>query len=157
MEVGEVKFFNGADNRRYGFIIVGREEIFFHLHDYDTGDGTKPKRMPTKGDKIAFERTEGRQGPKACPWMFQGDWKSKTKTIRLAQIPGIGRDQFQDGDVCVFDTEGTGDSPVRWITVVYRPSTGEFFKIRCKDGENGSYQPDLPDGKLPDGVTIVDR
>lgn len=89
--VGQVKFYNSADNKRFGFILAKDKddeegEIFFHLNDYrpplmrDDGSiyfdrfGRAP-RVPAVGDRIVFEATRGDRGFKASPWAFAEDYE----------------------------------------------------------------------------------
>lgn len=63
---------------------------------------------------------------------------------------------IREGDVVVKTFDRGGDNPIYWIAIIYRDEDDEFLKIQCWDGEWTSYQPDIPSGNLPDGVTIVD-
>jgi len=88
MEKGKVKFFNGTENKRYGFIRTSKgEELFFHFGDgarFRAGqfDTTKsPERDPRKGDEIVFLRKRGRKGPKAKPWGFAEDYASSLRNV----------------------------------------------------------------------------
>jgi hypothetical protein len=89
--VGQVKFYNSADNKRFGFILAKDKddeegEIFFHLNDYrpplmrDDGSiyfdrfGRAP-RVPAVGDRIVFEATRGDRGYKASPWAFAEEYE----------------------------------------------------------------------------------
>ncbi|MCJ7793288.1 MAG: cold shock domain-containing protein [Candidatus Marinimicrobia bacterium] len=81
LETGVVKFFDGRDNKRYGFLrLDSGEEIFFHFNDGmsikagkcapEWCDPPKGKRLwdPQANDLLVFERSEGNRGPKASPW-----------------------------------------------------------------------------------------
>lgn len=84
----------------------------------------------------------------------------KGSTVVLEDIPAIGREEFRDGDIYALEFKGgdIGHGPrVNWVAVVYRPGTEELFRILCWDGERGGYQPDLPGGLLPEGVTVLER
>ena len=43
-----------------------------------------------------------------------------------------------------------------WYEVVWRPSTDEYFKLRCWDGVSGGYTSDLDSVDPPDDV-ILDK
>lgn len=89
--IGQVSFYNSADNKRFGFIRAenkdGEEtEIFFHLNDYRPPvmqvDGSitferfgRAARVPNVGDRIAFEATRGDRGYKASPWAFAEEYE----------------------------------------------------------------------------------
>lgn len=107
IERGWVKFFNPAENKRFGFIRTGnREEIFFHFGDGalvelgkygnfqqklepDFVVGKVPGKDPRKGDEIVFLRQSGRKGKgnKACPWAFASEYDRLVAMVGRIQQP----------------------------------------------------------------------
>lgn len=79
------------------------------------------------------------------------------RTIYIWSIQEIGRDALQKGDVCVREIDiSRSGNPWTWWSVIFRPTTGEIFKIYCWDGSAGGYSPDLPAGDLPEDITILE-
>jgi hypothetical protein len=73
-------------------------------------------------------------------------------SLRIAQIPRIDRSDIKATDLYVAEVEGgsNGDGfGIWWSAVIYRPESNELFKIRCSDGENGGYQPEISGGSIP--------
>ena len=69
METGTVKFFNNSPDKLYGFIEATRGgDVFFHFNNNANYGDTD--RLPKKGDRVEFIRTEGKKGPKAKEWSF---------------------------------------------------------------------------------------
>ncbi len=163
MDFGIVRFFNASDGKNYGFLeVAGGSDVFFHYGDYRAHDGSdrQPNRIPQRGDRVAFTKASGSGGrPKASPWLFANEVPpnvngNKPMTIRLDDVPSINCDKFQEGDLVVHEVDQGGSNPIYWDAIILRPSTGEIFKIRCRDGENSGYFPDLPSGSLPEGVVV---
>lgn len=93
MEFGTVTFFDGRNDKRFGFIEADRDgaKIFFHLntefmvtrnHDgnyagkdpvwhqykFNHDHAIKHSQIPRKGQRIIFERGDAPKGPKAVKW-----------------------------------------------------------------------------------------
>ena len=82
---------------------------------------------------------------------------TKTRTLMVDDIEQINREDICPGDLYVHEiTISTADCAV-WWTIVYRPSTNEYFKVYSYDATNGSYHPDIPNGRLPEGITIKEH
>jgi cold shock CspA family protein len=102
MEFGTITFFDGRDDKRFGFIEADRdgEKIFFHLnnelmvmhsHDgnyggkdpewhqykFDHDHAIKHGQIPRKGERIIFERGDSPKGPKALKWSKDYDIESE--------------------------------------------------------------------------------
>lgn len=75
---------------------------------------------------------------------------------RLSSIPRIERDAIRPDDVYAWSSTATTGGVYAWCAVIYRSSTGELFRIRCWDGANSGYFPQIPNGALPDGIEIDD-
>ena len=97
VETGIVKFFDSRDNKRFGFIkLESGEEIFFHFNDGRVAtsevDGwihwLRPDEVyrsyleyPKIGDRLMFERTQGKKGPKASPWTTEKYYKEASDQL----------------------------------------------------------------------------
>lgn len=86
MEFGTVTYFDGRDNKRFGFLKsdVDGKQVFFHANnksfaqvsDYgrdptwidDLKGHATPPIYPRKGNRIVFEREDTPRGPKATKW-----------------------------------------------------------------------------------------
>lgn len=93
MEFGTVTFFDGRDNKRFGFLEADGDgaKIFFHLNNecmvkydhaghyggkdpewhqykFDHDHAIKHGQIPRKGNRIIFERGDSPRGPKAVRW-----------------------------------------------------------------------------------------
>lgn len=115
LERSTVKFFDNRDNKRFGFLLLeSGEEVFFHLNDgqkVTVGVGEpcleygKIFRTPRVGDDILFKRVQGRQGPKACPWVFGDEFdrlaveseKNTGKPMLTTTEEGIEYGCYKDG------------------------------------------------------------
>ena len=139
MEHGTVKFFNPAQEKRFGFIIAENgEEVFFHFGDgaesalgvsyrgelevqYDAKKS--PARDPRKGDRVVFERQSGRKGkgPKASPWAFEAEHERLFGLMKAIQL----RPQhWAAPNFIAFERERTsGWFPTTYY--VYYPATDE--------------------------------
>lgn len=161
--IGVVKFFNPSEGKRFGFLRVeGRQhDIFFHEGDYHRGRA-ELRRTPKEGDRLLFEEAAGRQGrPKASPWSFAGEMpvrvtEGKQMKLLLRDIGSMAREDLRLDDLYAQEIDcGGGDDYVWWYAIIYRPSTGQIFKLYCSDGESHGWCPtDQKHGKLPEGVTI---
>ncbi len=160
---GSVKFFD--QNKGWGFVTVDGgdfQEVFFRLEDYRAPNNSdKPTdRIPCKGDQIVFKLVSSGKGDKASPWAFEVEFpvalqgKGQSQRIISSRIREINRADLRDDDLYTCESEYWGSNPIVWFAIIYRPTTKEIFKIRCWDGERGGYQPDIPCGQLPDGVTV---
>jgi cold shock CspA family protein len=152
-----VRFFDQPD-RLYGFIAPkgGGKEVHFHL---DGGEDKPVTYAPQPGDEVSYLLELGRKGPAANSWRVTKKAAVLPKRVILtfANLQGLGRDQFRPGDMIVATSDaGGGSNYVAWYSVIYRPATGQVFKIYCSDGEDRGYQPDgIPDGKLPEHIKII--
>jgi cold shock CspA family protein len=102
LEKGTVKFFNGADNKRFGFIISesGGDDLFFHYNGFRKfeADGREvvfsqtgynhPAAFPKKDEKVWFVRGKGSKGPIAEPWGYNHDYERVKKEI--SNCPNYG-------------------------------------------------------------------
>lgn len=89
MEFGTVTFFDGRDDKRFGFIEADKDKakIFFHLNNelmaratfdgsdpvlqkyaFDHDHAVKHGQIPRKGQRVIFERADAPKGPKAARW-----------------------------------------------------------------------------------------
>ncbi len=153
IQSGIVKFYQPM--KGWGFIVTDAgEEIFFHINDYCSLDNrTTPDRNPRNGDPLVFKVVTDRQGrPKASPW----EYKSEYGIVRVSKMKRIIDSDIRHGDVSVKTFGRGGHNPLCWDDIIYRPASHEFLRIQCWDGEWSSYQPNLPNGDIPDGITIVD-
>lgn len=114
--IGQVSFYNSADNKRYGFILAKNKddedaEIFFHLNDYRPpsmrDDGSiyfahmgRVTRTPAVGDRIVFEATRGERGYKASPWAFAEEYEAlEVKAEKVIAANSIAYRVMQRYDV----------------------------------------------------------
>lgn len=96
IETGIVKFFDGRDNKRFGFIVLeSGEEIFFHYNDgmiAAAGESClvwyTPNRnsrtaldYPKSGERLYFQRAKGSKGPKASPWTSEKYYKEALEDL----------------------------------------------------------------------------
>jgi len=96
IETGIVKFFDSRDNKRYGFIVLDSgEEIFFHYNDgripganicgldwyMPNIDSETVLDYPKAGDRLFFERSKAKKGPKASPWTSQEYYKETSEKM----------------------------------------------------------------------------
>lgn len=93
IETGVVKFFDGRDNKRFGFIVLeSGEEIFFHYNDgrapfvsrnalnwdFPNVNARTALDYPLAGNRLYFERAKGSNGrPKASPWTSQEHYEKE--------------------------------------------------------------------------------
>lgn len=98
LQKGRVKFFNGAEGKRYGFLNVeGRDtDLFFHFSDgvqFVEKSGAVaisdelPARDPRKNDVIFFlvrETSAGRS--KAYPWGFADEYETTAASIAANRV-----------------------------------------------------------------------
>lgn len=101
MDTGTVKFFDGREGKRFGFLVVDstNEELFFHFNDWTwiaagkrepefnsdfriLGHPNAKPVEPKKGDRIAFQRTPTPRESKACPWMYESMYQRVAEQIR---------------------------------------------------------------------------
>lgn len=72
---GKVKSFNPVENRRFGFIHINGEDIFFHQNygrRYSDAYSYEPEtRYPKPGDLLVFEPEETPKGLRAKWWAFE--------------------------------------------------------------------------------------
>lgn len=96
---GTVKWFDGMEGKRFGFIVMedGRE-IFFHYNGgyyfYVTtllGRGreieitrkAEPLPDPKPGDRVVFRIGRGRKGEKAVPWGYESDYQTQLEILNF--------------------------------------------------------------------------
>ncbi len=65
MAQGTVKWFNPA--KGFGFVTPdgGGADVFVHLSDLDLGPGADGERTLEENERVEFEITQGRKGPRA--------------------------------------------------------------------------------------------
>ncbi len=164
---GIVKFFKPEE--RYGFIVLDNNggDVFFHAARYSPWLGDQPlSRTPQKGDRLVCKVEPGRngKGPQACRWCFEDEEpvtisdSGESQMIPLSTIPWITEKQLRAGDFSLEVTFNSGgNNPVYWTGIIWRPATTQIFRIACWDGENSSYQPQLPKASLPPNIKIKDK
>jgi len=163
---GTVKFYNGAPDKRYGFIEPegGGRDIFFHLHDYGAPDNSDrmTSRTPMKGDKLAFKVVDAEKGSKATPWAFADEMpvtiNGTDLQIELTDIPFACKVRANDVVVAVSNRcFGWTHNGVGWTEVIHRPSDDSLHRVHCYDNEDGGSHPTYynQSGDLPPNVVIT--
>ena len=105
MEKGSVKFFDGRDNKRFGFITPdnGGDDVFFHYNGFrkfevdesgrpvfsNTGYA-HPAAFPRKDQQVWFVRSKGVKGPSAQPWGTCDDYYKVMQEIESKPNYGEG-------------------------------------------------------------------
>ena len=98
-EKGIVKFFNGAENKRFGFIVPegkqpGEDDVFFHYNGFrkfeangnevvfsNTGYN-HPAAFPKKGDVVLYKSRQSPKGLVAEPWGYKHDYERMKSEMR---------------------------------------------------------------------------
>lgn len=73
-------------------------------------------------------------------------------SVKINEIPRIDRNDIKATDLYVAEVQGGGTGHgfgIWWSAMIYRPESNELFKVRCSDGENGGYQPEIESGSIP--------
>lgn len=65
MAQGTVKWFNPS--KGFGFVTPdgGGADVFVHVSDLDAGSGTNGEATLEENERVEFEITQGRKGPRA--------------------------------------------------------------------------------------------
>lgn len=130
LQKGKVKFFNGTEGKRYGFLKVeGRDtDLFFHFNDgaqfveesgaVTLSDGL-PVRDPRKGDTVFFFLKETNGGRfKAHPWGFAKEFEEVAASVaanrityritEVMQVPGSAATEtvlFEGYDLAIMNAQ----------------------------------------------------
>jgi hypothetical protein len=166
VRTGRVKFFNCADNARYGFIRDSEtgEEYFFHFNDgaipVSTGVSVYlntrviSARYPNKGDEIMFELSPSPRDSRlrARPWVFADHYRRESEKSNRATQKVSSRqyadpfDRSVDGpsNKCGDDSSSEaigGCYGMGWDEYYFDALTGETYAVHCYDGTNRSKLP----------------
>jgi hypothetical protein len=164
VERAQVKWFN--PDKGFGFLLIpDQADLFFHIGDrlicrYEPSDCGEPNcvgtgkpsklgeyRNPKRegGEWVRFGRWESRDGrPKAIEWDFVEEYdKAKTASEKLAAAKKMSRAPSRtyanlfDLPIVGPDEHGGGETSMWWMSYFKDSATGEIYKVRCWDGENG--------------------
>ncbi len=158
LEKGSVKFFNGADDKRFGFIIPegknpGEDDVFFHYNGFRKFEAKgwevvfsqtgydHPASFPKKDEQVWFARSvDHRTRTVAEPWGYNHDYRRVNQDV--INRPKYGSSfiyiSLFEGNLPIVTLEKYGtltgipeEERTQYYTMMYRRGFNGRFRFTC--------------------------